>query len=190
VRFLDYPDGALDRVDATQAIERIAGHIRRVKPQVVVTFGPDGAYGHPDHIAISQFTAAAIVCAADPSSVPDSETAEPHRVAKLYFLAWSPKKWAAYQAALRALVCEVDGETRQAVPWPEWAITTVWTRARVAGGVARGVLPQESDDDLQEARRPVRRKSARAVGTQEFYRAFSVVNGGRVQESDLFAGLR
>ena len=27
-------------------------------------------------------------------------------------------------------------------------------------------------------------------GTQEFYRAFSVVNGGRAQESDLFEGLR
>ena len=139
VRFLDYPDGALDRVNAAQAIEKIAGHIRRVKPQVVVTFGPDGAYGHPDHIAISQFTAAAIVCAADPSSVPDSETAEPHRVAKLYFLAWSPKKWTAYQAALKALVCEVDGETRQAVPWPEWAITTVVDTSGVRPAVWRAV---------------------------------------------------
>ena len=36
-------------------------HLRRVRPDVVVTFGPDGAYGHPDHIAISQFTTAAIV---------------------------------------------------------------------------------------------------------------------------------
>ena len=56
VRFLDYPDGALDRVDPAEAIEKIAGHLRRVQPQVVVTFGPDGAYGHPDHIAISQLT--------------------------------------------------------------------------------------------------------------------------------------
>ena len=37
--------------------------IRRIRPQVVFTFPPDGAYGHPDHIAISQFTAAALVCA-------------------------------------------------------------------------------------------------------------------------------
>jgi hypothetical protein len=27
-------------------------------------------------------------------------------------------------------------------------------------------------------------------GTQEFYRAFSLVNGGRARESDLFEGLR
>ena len=67
VSFLDYPDGALDQVDTAEAIAKIAGHLRRVKPQVVITFGPDGAYGHPDHIAISQLTTAAIVCAADPS---------------------------------------------------------------------------------------------------------------------------
>src|SRR5262245_49754281 len=42
VRFLDYPDGALDTVDTAEAIERIAGHLRRVKPHVVITFGPDG----------------------------------------------------------------------------------------------------------------------------------------------------
>src|SRR6478735_911068 len=42
-----------------------ARHPRRVRPDVVVTFGPEGAYGHPDHIAISQFTSAAIVAAAD-----------------------------------------------------------------------------------------------------------------------------
>ena len=66
VRFLDYTDGALDQRRSTaEAIEKIAGHLRRVRPQVVITFGPDGAYGHPDHIAISQLATAAIVCAAD-----------------------------------------------------------------------------------------------------------------------------
>jgi LmbE family N-acetylglucosaminyl deacetylase len=31
----------------------------------IPTFGPDGSYGQPDHIAISSFTSAAVVCAAD-----------------------------------------------------------------------------------------------------------------------------
>src|SRR5260221_11332216 len=43
VQVLGYPDGALDTVDAADAIAKIAGHLRRVKPQVVVTFGPEGA---------------------------------------------------------------------------------------------------------------------------------------------------
>jgi LmbE family N-acetylglucosaminyl deacetylase len=77
VRFLDYVDGELDRVDSAEAIGRIVTHLRRVRPQVVITFGPDGAYGHPDHIAIGQLTAAAIACAADPSFGPASDDAEP-----------------------------------------------------------------------------------------------------------------
>ena len=84
VSILNYPDGAVDQVEATTAIRAVVSHIRRIQPDVVVTFGPEGAYGHPDHIAISQFTTAATVCAADcgfrmddgsqPHSLP------PHRV--------------------------------------------------------------------------------------------------------------
>src|SRR4030095_3985094 len=59
VSLLDFQDRYLDRADPRQAVASIAGHFRQVRPDVVVTFGPDGAYGHPDHIAISQFTTAA-----------------------------------------------------------------------------------------------------------------------------------
>ena len=61
VSILDYGDQHLDRANPRVAIADIAVKLRRVRPDVVVTFGPDGAYGHPDHIAISQFTTAAIV---------------------------------------------------------------------------------------------------------------------------------
>src|SRR5436305_13450344 len=65
IDFLDYIDGDLDQAPAQEAIAKIVGHLRRVKPQVVLTFGPDGCYGHPDHIAISQFTTIATVRAAE-----------------------------------------------------------------------------------------------------------------------------
>ena len=65
VAFLDLIDGEVDRADPSKVIVALAGHLRRVRPQVVVTFGPDGVYGHPDHIALSQLTAAAVVAAAD-----------------------------------------------------------------------------------------------------------------------------
>jgi LmbE family N-acetylglucosaminyl deacetylase len=75
VTLLDYEDQLLDRVPPIHAIERIAREIRRLRPDVVVTFGPDGSYGHPDHIAISQLTAGAVAAAAgtdpyDPSAPP------------------------------------------------------------------------------------------------------------------------
>ena len=191
VRFLDYPDGALDSVDSAEAIEKIVGHLRRVKPQVVVTFGPEGAYGHPDHIAISQLTTAAIVSAADPSFGVDQTPGEPHRVAKLYFIAWGSKKWTAYQAALRKLVCHVDGEERQVVPWPDWAITTIIDTSPVWPVVWRAVSCHKTQMTIYRKLAELTDEHQRYLwGTQEFYRVFSSVNGGPARESDLFEGLR
>jgi LmbE family N-acetylglucosaminyl deacetylase len=189
LQLLGYPDGALDTVDAAEAIERIAGHLRRVQPQVVITFGPEGAYGHPDHIAICQFTTAAIVCAADPSFGP--AIGPPHRVSKLYYIAWSPDKWTAYQAALRKLVFTVNGKERQAVPWPDWAITTVIDTSAVWPTVWRAVSCHETQMTIYRRLADLSEEHQRGLwGTQEFYRVFSSVNGGSVQESDLFEGLR
>src|SRR5215211_4010385 len=47
--FLDEIDGELDQVDVNVIVKKIVAEIRRVRPAVVATFGPDGAYGHPDH---------------------------------------------------------------------------------------------------------------------------------------------
>src|SRR6476469_3679450 len=48
VALLEYRDQQLDRADPRQAIADIVAHLRRVRPDVVVTFAADGAYGHPD----------------------------------------------------------------------------------------------------------------------------------------------
>ena len=80
LELLDYPDGELNQASTNEAIGRIVASLRRIRPQVVVTFGPDGATGHPDHIAISQLTTAALICAADPGYVTAREWPS-HRVA-------------------------------------------------------------------------------------------------------------
>src|SRR5262245_35378838 len=126
VSLLDYHDQQLDRADPREAVGRIVAHVRRVRPDVILSFGPDGAYGHPDHIAISQFTTAAVVAAADASFVAGGEgdAPRPHAVSKLYYLAWPESTWRAYQAVTRTLSSTVDGVERHATAWPDWAITT------------------------------------------------------------------
>src|SRR6185503_15178788 len=47
VSLLDYHDQHLDCANPRQVVAEIACHLQRVQPDVVVTFGPDGAYGHP-----------------------------------------------------------------------------------------------------------------------------------------------
>ncbi|PWT83902.1 MAG: hypothetical protein C5B57_05925 [Blastocatellia bacterium] len=192
VCWLDYHDQQLDRANPREAAERIVRHLRRVRPQVVMTFGPDGAYGHPDHIAISQFTTAAVIGAANPEFSTD-ETGErlpPHAVSKLYYLAWPESTWAAYQAAFKRLISTVDGVERQAVPWPDWAITTVINTRDTWATVWQAVACHESQIAGYERLKEMLPEHHQALwGSQSFYRAFSLVNGGRRQETDLFDGL-
>ena len=192
VSLLDYYDQLLDRVDPREATSAIARHIRRIKPDVVVTFPPDGAYGHPDHIAISQFTTAAVVAAADSAFSSDGNPAEhPHTVSKLYYIAWPESAWKAFQAAFRELVSTVDGVRRQAVPWPDWAITTVIDTRTFWSQVWQATSCHESQVAAYERLNHLSPDDHEALwGRQSFYRVFSTVNGGRARETDLFEGIR
>lgn len=85
--FLDYRDSgmagtpenedprAFVNAEADEVVPRLVEIIRRLKPQVVVTFEPNGGYGHPDHIAIHRHTVAAFHAAADPTRYPEQGAA-------------------------------------------------------------------------------------------------------------------
>jgi len=60
---LDYEDGRLQESRAKTMIEHILSVVESVKPQVLLSFGPDGLYSHPDHIAVGEWTAEAFRCA-------------------------------------------------------------------------------------------------------------------------------
>jgi len=56
--FLGFPDGKLgdytgDRSLIYRVTQRIAEELRRLHPDVVITWGPDGGTGHPDHRIVS-----------------------------------------------------------------------------------------------------------------------------------------
>ncbi len=83
---LDYGDGTLQE----QAPEILIGHIteiiRSFRPDVVLTFGPDGGYGHPDHVTISKVTTVACKRAGDATQFSEQLAAglAPHQPAQLY----------------------------------------------------------------------------------------------------------
>lgn len=52
VHFLRYPDGGLKEVPREELVEKVAGLLREARPQVVVTFGPEGITKHDDHMTI------------------------------------------------------------------------------------------------------------------------------------------
>ena len=57
---------AFINANADEVVERLVEEMRRFQPHVVLTFGSDGLYGHPDHIAISNHTTAAFKGAGNP----------------------------------------------------------------------------------------------------------------------------
>jgi LmbE family N-acetylglucosaminyl deacetylase len=62
--WLDYRDGGCAAADAPTAIRRLAELVAQIRPDTVLTFGPDGLTGHPDHRAVSAWTGTAFAAAA------------------------------------------------------------------------------------------------------------------------------
>jgi LmbE family N-acetylglucosaminyl deacetylase len=190
VSFLDYIDGEVDQANPQEIIAKIATHIRRIRPQVMVTFSADGTYGHPDHIALAQFTAAAVVRAAD-SSFNDPGSRQPFTVSKFYHMVHSKTLVEIFSAAVGPISIEVDGVERRQFGWDEWAVTTRIECGEYFDTVWKAILCHQSQlagyGPLLELPRETL-ESIWSSGT--FVRIFSLVNGGRSVESDLFEGLR
>jgi LmbE family N-acetylglucosaminyl deacetylase len=189
--FLDYIDGDVDQADHAEAIGKIAIHIREIKPQVVVTFPPDGNYGHPDHIAIGQFTSAAIVCAAD-STYKDSENLPSHRVSKLYYMVDGENFINLVAPFMGDMTFAVGDEIRGEIPWKEWMVTTRIAMAEFCGAAWKAIQCHKSQLATLGALAEMPQESAASVLAMQgtFYRAFSLVNGGRKVEADFFEGLK
>lgn len=95
VHFLEYRDSGMPgspenqhpRALASAPLDKVAAdvthYIRRIRPQVVITFDPIGGYRHPDHIAIHNATVKAFYAAGDPQAYPDG--LPPYAPQKLYF---------------------------------------------------------------------------------------------------------
>lgn len=190
VTVLDYVDGKVDQAEPNGIIAQLVQHLRRLQPHLVITFPPDGNYGHPDHIALSQFTTAALVCAADASFI-DPAQQPPHRVAKFYFMADSRELVNVMAEQGFVLTMPVDGVERGQVAWEAWQLTTQIEAADHWPTVLQAIQCHQSQlaslGDVLNLPEEVLR---RVWSHNTFYRAYSLVNGGRQVETDLFEGLR
>lgn len=189
--FLDYVDGEVDRANHTEIISKIVTHIRRIKPQVVVTFPPDGNYGHPDHISIGQFTSAAVVCAAD-LSYDDVEKLPPHRVSKFYYMVDAESFVNLIAPFMGDMAFPVDDQVRGEIPWKNWMVTTRIDMAEHCNAAWRAIQCHQSQLPTLGALAEMSEDAAASVLAMQgtFYRVFSLVNGGRAVETDFFEGLR
>jgi LmbE family N-acetylglucosaminyl deacetylase len=89
IEFGGYADGGLETADSNKIIGDITAFIRRVRPTVILGFGPEGApTGHRDHKALSRFTAAAFFLSGLRTAYPE-QNVEPFAARRLYYHAWA-----------------------------------------------------------------------------------------------------
>lgn len=132
VRFLGYRDSgmagtadnenpiAFVNAPAEQVIAQIVAIIREVQPQVVLTFDPNGGYGHPDHIAIHRHTVAAFHAAADAARYP--EHGAPWQAERLLYTVIPRASWRSMRDQLAAQGVDTSSFDRldeTAVAWPD-----------------------------------------------------------------------
>jgi LmbE family N-acetylglucosaminyl deacetylase len=106
-----HPDGGLREVDQDRLIGEIVYFVRRCRPEVVLTFGPEGApTQHRDHRAISRAATAAFFLAQLPTEYTEqAREVSPHRAHRLYYCAWETPEPGAELAALSVpLTSRVD----------------------------------------------------------------------------------
>ena len=77
------PD-AFYNVDLDEVVGQLVAPIRETRPEVLVTYPPDGGYPHPDHIRCHEVAMAAVEAAGDPDRFPNA--GPPHRIAKVYYV--------------------------------------------------------------------------------------------------------
>ena len=81
VEVLGYPDGALQHHRSSLGAA-IADIMRRFDPDTVITFGADGGYGHPDHVAVSEMATEAF----------RALVRDHHRGQRLYHAVFPPRR--------------------------------------------------------------------------------------------------
>lgn len=174
-----------------EAVGRLVAAIRRTRPQVIVTYGPEqGGYLHPDHLRVHEVTGPAVERANDPGWYP--EAGEPWQVSKVYYSVWSKRRLELTHAKFLELELESPYSSEWFErPWQDHLITTMIDIAGFAEVRLDALLAHATQIDPNS---PfwfgLPRDVACAIHPYDDYiRATSLVPAP-TPEDDLFAGLR
>jgi N-acetyl-1-D-myo-inositol-2-amino-2-deoxy-alpha-D-glucopyranoside deacetylase len=206
VHFLDYRDSgmpgssdnqhpqALAAAPIDEVAAKVTGYIRKLNPQVVLTFDPIGGYRHPDHIAIHDATVRAFHAASDPEQFPDEGA--PFQPDKLYYHTF-PRGWLTWVVRLLPLfgkdprrfgqngdidLLELAGEKFPVHARINYRPVVKAKEEATACHASQGGMASSGNWAVRLAFRV-------AAGVDSYTRAFPEPDGGG-KESDLFSGIK
>jgi LmbE family N-acetylglucosaminyl deacetylase len=205
VHFLGYRDSgmtgspdnhhpnALAAAPLDDVAAKVAGMMRQIKPQVVLTFSPNGGYMHPDHIAIQRATVKAFHLAGDPAFLSDLPVWQPQ---KLYF-SIIPMGWIKLAARIlpflgkdpRHIGRNQDIDLIAILEDSDYPIHARINIRQALSAREEATLCHSSQLDGAALRRgPLRWISMLMPQLDYFMRAYPEVQG-KLRESDLFEGI-
>jgi LmbE family N-acetylglucosaminyl deacetylase len=206
VHFLDYRDSgmpgspdnqhpqALAAAPIDEVAAKVTGYIRKLNPQVVLTFDPIGGYRHPDHIAIHEATVRAFHAAGDPEQFPDEGV--PFQPDKLYYHTF-PRGWLTWVVRLLPLfgkdprrfgqngdidLLELAGENFPVHARINYGPVVKAKEEATACHASQGGMASSGNWAVRLAFRV-------AAGVDSYTRAYPEPDGGG-KESDLFSGIK
>lgn len=184
--------GAFWRADLDEAAAHLVAVIREVRPQVLVTYDPDGGYGHPDHIQAHRVAMRAADLAARPGFRP--ETGPAHTIAKIYWNCSPRSEVEASFARLRAAGHTFPGVAEvMDVPGvvPDEEVTASLSGAGgYAAAKAEAMRAHRTQIAIEGPVFALSNDLAQPLFATEHYRLVRGTPGGDGgREDDLFAGL-
>ncbi|ELS56069.1 N-acetyl-1-D-myo-inositol-2-amino-2-deoxy-alpha-D-glucopyranoside deacetylase [Streptomyces viridochromogenes] len=171
------------QADVDAAARDLVEVILEVRPQVLVTYDPDGGYGHPDHIQAHRIAMRAAELAADAG----------WEIPKIY---WNRVPRTVAEEAFARLRADLPGlpfgkaATVADVPGvvDDERITTVIDGTAYAAAKAAAMRAHATQIDVAELYFALSNELAQPLFTTEYYELVRGERGAR-QESDLFAGV-
>jgi LmbE family N-acetylglucosaminyl deacetylase len=153
---------AFIRAPIDEIAAALVPHIRSLRPGVVLTFGPEGLYGHPDHLHLHHAVLHSVAAAADPALGADVGT--PWQIPRLYFAAFPREEMLSLLDRPGSPLASLPDDARAnlGVPFAEITHTVdiaPWAEAKRAaiaahrtqtgeGGPLAGVPPEVRDRQL------------------------------------------
>lgn len=123
LHLLGYLDGQTPMVPPSEAVYKIVRLLREIKPQVVISFGPEGVYGHYDHLVVHRWASAAVALAGEVDRWP--EIGVPHQIAKFYHRALPQPQVEQMQEQVGYNAVFMDGIPFPFTGYPLEQITTI-----------------------------------------------------------------
>lgn len=182
--------GCFWQADVDEAADHLVAVIREVRPQVLVTYDPDGGYGHPDHIQAHRVAMRAYELAADPAHRPELGPA--WRTAKVY---WNRMPRSVLDAGLAATAAAArfPGVAEPAdVPGvvADEVVTTVVDGSAYAGHKAAALTAHATQITVDGDSFALSNHLGQPLFATEYYQLVHGQAGpGDGPEDDLFAGL-